>query len=169
MFIINIICLRFKNQDSKSSSSTNITYHVNSNFKSKFNFLKGNIQNNNLNTQFKFIRGNIELGISPKLVPINDQITQVPSTESSPFWSSPNKEINKSSDSDWVNMVKKQETSCIKSSASRLSGSTSIAKIQHEVNSSKSPEFPPWGSVSTVTAEIFPNTKKQMKGKKISY
>ena len=51
-------------------------------------------------------------------------------------------------------MGKKQETSCIKSFASRSSMSTSITKIQHEVNSSKSPEFPPWGSVSTVTAKI---------------
>ena len=34
------------------------------------------------------------------------------------------------------------------------------------MNSSKSPEFPPWGSVTAVTAEIFPNTKKQIKEKK---
>ena len=56
----------------------------------------------------------------------------------------------------------------MKSSASSSSGSTSITKIQHEVNSSKSPAFPPWGYVSTVTAEIFPNTKKTEEGKKTS-
>ena len=96
---------RFKNQDSESLSSTKIKHHVNNNYKSKFNFLKGNIPNNNLNTQFQFTKGNISEGINPKLVPINNQITQVPSTESSPFWSSPNEEINTSSDSEWVNMI----------------------------------------------------------------
>ena len=79
---------RFKNQDYESSSSTNITHHVNNNIKSKFNFLKGNIPNNNLNTQFKFTKGDILEGINPKLVPINNQITQVPSNESSSIWPS---------------------------------------------------------------------------------
>ena len=90
---------RFKNQDSESSSSTNITQHVNNNFKSKFNFIKANIPKHNLNTQFKFTKGNISEGINPKLVPINNQLTQVPSNESSSIWPS--------SDSDWGDMLKK--------------------------------------------------------------
>ena len=152
---------RFKHQDSESLSSTNITQHVNNNFKSKFNFIKGNIPNNKLNTQFKFTKGNISQGISPKLVPINNQITQVPSNESSSIWPSLNNEINTSSDLDWGNMVKNYYTNSMKSSVSRSSGSTSNAKIQHEVNSSKSSAYPPWGSISTVTTEIFLNTKKK--------
>ena len=130
-----------------------------------------------MNTQFKFIKGNISEGINPKLVPINNQITQVPSTEFSPCWSSLNKEKTKSSDSDWVKMGKKQETSCVKSSASPSiakippwgSVTAKIVKNQHEVNSSKSPECPPWGYVSTVKAKIFPNTNKTDEGKNVEW
>ena len=75
---------RIKNQDSESSSSTKLTKHV----------------NNNLNPQFKFTKGNIQFGKPPKLVVCDNKITQVPSTESSSFWFSPNKEIKISSDSD---------------------------------------------------------------------
>ena len=56
----------------------------------------------------------------------------------------------------------------MKSSVSRSSGSTSNAKIQHEVNSSKSSAYPPWGSISTVTTGIFLNTKKTEEGKQKS-
>ena len=75
---------RIKNQDSESSSSTKLTKHV----------------NNNLNPQSKFTKGNIQFGKPPKLVVCDNKITQVPSTESSSFWFSPNKEIKISSDSD---------------------------------------------------------------------
>ena len=36
------------------------------------------------------------------------------------------------------------------------------------MNSSKSPECPPWGSVSTVKAKIFPNTNKTDEGENVS-
>ena len=70
---------RIKNPDSESSSSTKFTKHV----------------DKNLNQQFKFSKGNILQGITPKLVPCNNQITQVPSTEPSSLWLSSIKEIKK--------------------------------------------------------------------------
>ena len=118
-----------------------------------------------MNTKFKFTKVNISQGISPKLVPFNNQITQVPSNESSSIWPSLNNEINTSSDLDWGNMVKNYYTNSMKSSTSRSSGFTSNAKVQDEVNSSKSSAYLPWGSVLTVTTGIFPNAKKQRKGK----
>ena len=60
---------RIKNQDSESSSSKKLTKHV----------------NNNLIPQFKFTKGNIKFGISSKLVLCDNQIIQVPSTESGSF------------------------------------------------------------------------------------
>ena len=63
-------------------------------------------------------------------------------------------------------MVKNYYTNSMKSSTSRSSGFTSNAKVQDEVNSSKSSAYPQWGSVSIVTTGIFHNAKKQRKGKK---
>jgi len=150
---------RFKNQDSESSSSTKITHHVNNNYKSKFNVFKGNIPNNNSNSKFKFIKGNISEGKNPKLVPNNNQITQVPSTGSTPHWSSPNEGIKTSSNSGGLNIGKNKEKSSKKSYDPRSSWSTSIANIQHQSNSSKSSKIAPWGSVSTKTTEISSFTK----------
>ena len=90
----------------------------------------------------------------------------MPSTGSTPHWSSPNEGIKTSSNSGWLNIGKNKEKSSIKSYAPRSSWSTSIANIQHESNSSKSTKIAPWGSLSTKTAEIFPYTKKLDEGKK---
>ena len=143
---------RIKNPDSESSSSTKFTTHV----------------NNNLNAQFKVTKGNIKFGKSPKLVLCYNQITQVPSTEPSSLWLSPNKEIKTSSNSDWGTMLKTHNTNSMKSSEPHPCGSTSNAKIPHEVNSLKSSAHLPWGSVSNVTTLIFPTAVTIGKRKKTS-
>ena len=143
---------RIKNPDSESSSSTKFTKDV----------------KNNLNPQFNVIKGNILQGITPKLVPFNNQIKKVPSTEPSSLWLSPNKEIKTSSDSDWGTMLKNHNTNSMKSSASRPSGSTFNAKAPQVTNSVKSSAHLPLGSISTVTTPIFHKAKTIEKGKKTS-
>jgi len=91
---------RVKDQDSKLSSSTNITDDGKNNLGAKAAFFNGVIPDNTLNSQFTFIRGNIPLGINPKLLLVrpNNQSTQKPSTLPSQCWSpSPNKETTKPS------------------------------------------------------------------------
>ena len=136
------------NLDSQSSSSTNFKKHV----------------DNNLNQQFKFSKGNIALGITPKLVLCDNQITSVPLTEPSSLRGSSNKEIKTSSDSEWRTMLKNHDTSSMKSCESRPSGFTFNAKNPQVMNSLKSFTHLPWGSISTVTTPIFPRVVTIEKG-----
>ena len=118
-----------------------------------------------MNPQFNVIKGNILQGITPKLVPFNNQIKKVPSTEPSSLWLSPNKEIKTSSDSAWGTMFQNHDTNSVKSSASHPSGSTSNRKAPHEMNSLKPSAHLPWGSISNVTTPIFPKTVTIEEGK----
>ena len=104
---------RINNPDSRSSSSTILTKHVDK---------KINLQ---------YTKGNIALSITPKLVPCDNKISQMVLTGSSPIGRSPSKEIKISSDSAWGTMFKNHDTNSMKSSASRPSGSTSNRKKLH--------------------------------------
>ena len=141
---------RIDNLDSQSSSSTVLTKHVDT----------------KLNQQFS--KGNINLGKSPKLVPCDNQITQVVLTGPSPIWGSSTKEIKTSSDSAWGTMFQNHDTNSVKSSASHPSGSTSNRKAPHEMNSLKPSAHLPWGSISNVTTPIFPKAVTIEEGKKSS-
>ena len=103
----------------------------------------------------QFIKGNINLGKSPKLVPCDNQITQVVLTGPSPIWGSSTKEIKTSSDSAWGTMFQNHDTNSVKSSASHPSGSTSNRKAPHEMNSLKPSAHLPWGSISNRTTSLF--------------
>ena len=87
-------------------------------------------------------------------------------TGPSPIWGSSTKEIKTSSDSAWGTMFQNHDTNSMKSSASRLSGSTSNGKAPHEMNSLKSSAHLPWGSISNVTTPIFSKAVTIEKGKK---